>query len=508
MRLERKAFKTAAQLLLAASLMITGCASEENRSAGNAAESGNQSVKAAYEVTMVYPASVEPKDLLAVQDEINKITKEKINTTVKLIPVGWGAWPQQTTLMLSGNEKVDLIVSGLNTYSQQVSKGQLLELDGYLAEQGQGIRGALDSLDPDFLNAARIGGKIYGVPSIRDLAADYGITMRKDLIEKYHIDTTAIHSLDDLDAVFQTVLENEPDIVPTVKYGNSIIDTYLNSYFDNLGDGFGVLPGYDNGLKVVNMYEAPEYVKLLNTVRRWYQAGYVAKDAATSTETQYNLVKAGKAFSFISHMKPGIENQESKLTGTDMVSIHLRPAASMTYNITSIMWSIARNSKNPEQAMMLLNLMYTDKDLINLFDHGIEGKHYVKLSDNIIDFPEGVDASNSGYNQQMGWMFGNQFLSHIWNGDDPELWNELAAFNKNALKSKALGFTFNADAVKTEIAAVTNVSNQYKIALETGTVDPAKQLPEFNKALEAAGIYKIIAEKQKQLDAWASAGKQ
>lgn len=507
MRLDRKAFKTAALLLLAASMMFTGCASKENHSTGTVEESGNNAETDTYEVTMVYPASLEPKDLLVVQEEINKITKEKINTSVKLIPIGWGAWSQQTTLMLSGNEKVDLIVSGLGTYSQQVSKGQLLELDEYLAEQGQGIVGALEGLDPDFLNAARIGGKIYGVPSIRDLASDYGITMRKDLVEKYNIDTTAIQSLDDLDIVFQTILENEPDIVPTVKYWISIIDTYMNSYFDNLGDGFGVLPGYDNGLKVVNMYETPEYAKLLNTVRRWYQAGYIAKDAATSTETQYNLVKAGKAFSFISHMKPGIENQESKMTGKEMISVHLRPAATTTYNITSVMWSIARNSKNPEKAMMLLNLMYTDKDLINLFDYGVEGKHYAKVTDNMIDFPEGVNTSNSGYNLQMGWLFGHQFLSHIWNGDDPELWNELAAFNKNSLKSKALGFTFNADAVKTEIAAVTNVSNQYKIALETGTVDPAKQLPEFNKALKAAGMDKIITEKQKQLDAWASSAK-
>ncbi|CAM4121503.1 hypothetical protein L1N85_06055 [Paenibacillus alkaliterrae] len=67
-----------------------------------------------------------------------------------------------------------------------------------------------------------------------------------------------------MDAVFQTIKQNEPGIIPTVKYGYSIIDTYSGSYFDNLGDGFGVLPGYDNGLKVVNMYETPEYAELLN----------------------------------------------------------------------------------------------------------------------------------------------------------------------------------------------------------------------------------------------------
>lgn len=515
MRKNKFVAKTLLLIVLAFAMVISACGNGDNKgtNAGNdgktaEGKSGNGSGELKpVELVMVFPVGGEPKDLKLVQDEINKMTKAKINATVKLVPIGFGAWAQQKTLMMSGNEQVDLIVSGLGTYSQDVAKGQLLELDGYLAENGQGVTEALDSLDTAFLNATRIDGKIYAVPSIRDLAADYGITMRKDLVEKYNIDTAAIKSLDDLDAVFKTIKDNEPDMIPTVKYGTSILDIYVLSYFDNLGEGFGVLPGYDNDLKVVNMYETPEYAEMLNTVRRWNQAGYIAKDAATSTETQYNLVKSGKAFSFISHMKPGIETQESRSTGKEMVSVHFRPAATATYNITSIMWSIARNSKDPERAMMLLNMMYTDKDFINLLDYGIENKHYVKVSDNVIDYPQGVDATNSGYNLQMGWMFGNQSLSHIWNGDDPELWNQLAEFNRNAVKSKALGFTFNADAVKTEIAAVTNVQNQYKIALETGTVDPVSKLPEFNKQLKAAGIDKIIAEKQKQLDAWAAAKK-
>ncbi|HTG70484.1 MAG TPA: extracellular solute-binding protein, partial [Candidatus Udaeobacter sp.] len=285
--------KTFLLLALAFTMLISACGNGGN----NVANSGNDGTASTeeggnasgalkpVELVMVFPAGGEPKDLQLVSDEINKLTKEKINATVKLIPIGFGAWAQQKTLMMSGNEQVDLIVSGLGTYSQDVAKGQFLELDGYLDEQGQGVRDALDALDPAFLNATRIDGKIYAVPSIRDLAADFGITMRKDLVDKYNIDTTKIKSLDDLDAVFKIIKDNEPGIIPTVKYGISILDIYVGSFFDTLGEGFGVLPGHDNGLKVVNMYETPEYADMLNTVRRWNQAGYVAKDAATSTET-------------------------------------------------------------------------------------------------------------------------------------------------------------------------------------------------------------------------------
>lgn len=457
-----------------------------------------------YDMVMVFPINNEPKDLQAVQDEINKITNEKIKTTVKLVPISFGTWAQQTTLMLAGNEKIDLIYSSVRAnYNQNVSKGHYLPLDDLINQYGQNAKKALDEQNPAFLTATKVDGKTYSVPNIKDLASDYGVTMRKDLVDKYNIDINAIKSLDDLDAVFKTIHDNEPNVIPTVKYASSIIDSYALSFMDALGDGFGVLPNYDNDLKVVNWYETPEYEQLLNKVRSWYLEGYIAKDAATDTATKYDLVKAGKAFSWLSHMKPGIEQQESRSAGTEMVSVHLLPASSSTTKITGSGWSITRSSKNPERTMMFLDLMYTDKDLHNLLSWGIEGTHYVKTSDTTIDFPSGVDSSNSGYNLQQGYMFGNQFLSYVFNGDSPDLWNHMSEFNKGALISKAMGFNFNSEPVKTEVAAVTNVQNQYKVALETGSVDPEKILPEFIKQLKAAGIDKIIAEKQQQLDEWA-----
>ena len=50
--------------------------------------------------------------------------------------------------------------------------------------------------------------------------------------------------------------------------------------------------------------------------------------------------------------------------------------------------------------------------------------------------------------------------------------------------------------------AVSNVYNQYDKALMYGDVDPASYLPEFQAALEAAGINDILADYQAQVDAW------
>ena len=50
-------------------------------------------------------------DLPLIEEAMSKITKEKINATVKLQPINAGAWNQQVNLMLAGQEKIDVIMS-------------------------------------------------------------------------------------------------------------------------------------------------------------------------------------------------------------------------------------------------------------------------------------------------------------------------------------------------------------------------------------------------------------
>ncbi|WP_141502976.1 ABC transporter substrate-binding protein [Paenibacillus luteus] len=506
--MRKNALKTVLFAIMALTLVITAACN--NGKSGNSDTTSNESGETSSDLKPVnlvvaFPMVTDQKDMELVQNEISKITKEKINATVKLVPIGFGAYSQQKTLMLSSNEQVDLMISGLGTHSQDVAKGLYVELDDLLEKKGKGIKDAFETtIGSDILNAVKIKGKTYGIPVIRNMAQDISILMRKDLVEKYKIDASKIKTLDDLDPIFKIIKENEPNITPIAKSSNSILTVLNGINGELLGDGTG-LSNKDPGLKVVNWFETEENAYLLNTVRRWYQAGYIDKDSATSTETGFHLMKAGKAFSYPNLIDPWFNEDSS--TGRETVVVHLKSAPIATSSINSFMWSMAKNTVNQERAMMLLELMYTDKDVVNLLNYGIEGKHYVKVSDDIIDFPEGVNASNSSYFPAQVWMFGNSLLSYHLKGEDPEVHVKAAAATKNALKSKVLGFNFDSEPVRTEIAAVTNVMNQYQVALETGMIDPATKVPDFNKQLKAAGMDKIIAEKQKQLDAWAVSNK-
>lgn len=498
-------------LLLACMVVLSACGggNSGNANTGTSSNSGNEGADnnaKVEELTVVLPlAGTISKDWQMVEDAINKIAMEKIHAKVKFQHISFGDWEQQTNLMYAGNEKMDLIwISGSN-YTNLVAKGQLQPMDDLFAEHGQGITSAIDE---GYLSATKVGGKTYAVPTVRDFASSTGVGMNKALVDKYNIDVNGIKTLDDLEKAIRSVKEGEgAQMYPLIPgaVGRTFMDD-LND-FDTLNDSIGVLPNYDNGLKVVNHYESKEYADFLNKIRGWYVDGLIPKDVATSQTNNSDLLKANKTFAYSMKQNPVTKPTETQLMGMEIEPAEMYPAVATTGSVTGSMWGIPVNSTVPDKAMDFLNLMYSDKDIVNLYDWGVEGTHYVKVegTDNVITNPEGADPTNLGYSMPLGWMFGNQMLSYVRQGNDPEMWNKMKEFNASAKHSKALGFLFDASPVKTEYAAVSNVITQYKIPLETGSVDPAKILPEFISKLKSAGIDKIIAEKQKQLDEWAQA---
>lgn len=495
----KKISTTVLAMMMTASLVLAGCG-KSNEPVNNGQNGANDGELAPYEINMVFYGPPQ-KDLDEIAAEMGKITKEKINATVKLVRIEPAAWAEQSILMLTGNEQVDLIVTGGGDYSRQVAQGQLVALDDLVQKHGEGIVKAFES---EVLGASKVNGQTYAIPTNRDFASHPLVLMRQDMLDKYKLDISSIKTIDDLDAIFKVIHENEPNVnvLGKASAAASIANRLLETRWDILGDYIGVLPNLDE-LKVVNLYETPEYADMLNTIRRWYLEGYIHKDAATSKETAVDYIKANVGFAVINKGKPGAVGQTENRVDTKLASVDIGSQITSTTSITSIMLGIPTNSKDPDRAMMFLNLLYSDPDLVNLINWGIEGKHYVKVGDSSIDFPPGVDASNSGFNLRQGWMFGNQLLSYTWATDVPNLWEEMDKYNREAKKSAALGFTYNPIPVKTELAAITNVTRQYAMGLETGTIDPEVNLPKFIAALKAAGIDKVIAEKQKQLDEWA-----
>jgi putative aldouronate transport system substrate-binding protein len=79
---------------------------------------------------------------------------------------------------------------------------------------------------------------------------------------------------------------------------------------------------------------------------------------------------------------------------------------------------------------------------------------------------------------------------------------EFDKFNESALVMNSLGFSFDAEPVKTEVAACMNVSKEYCYLIESGLVDPDEYIPKALAKYKAFGLLKIQAEMQRQYDKW------
>ncbi|MGB8455503.1 MAG: ABC transporter substrate-binding protein [Anaerocolumna sp.] len=451
-----------------------------------------------------------PNDMKKVNDAINDYLKEKINCTLTMIPINASNYSQQIDLMLTSDEKLDLFADGtilaFFNYTSHASKGQLYPMNDLLAQYGQGISGALG----DYVNAASVNGEIYGVATNRDLAARTSFICKTSLLEKHGIDPASIKTYTDLESMFKTIKDNEPGVTPAMigqTASGTIFDSLglsVDTKGDQLSDMIGVL--MDNQkLEVTDYYQTEKCKEAAERVYDWYQKGYILQDATTNQSSAEELMKAGTLFGFFGNTKPGIETQEAASVGEDVTEIILSDTLSDTQKVTGFMWSIAAASEYPDKAMQVLNLMYSDPAFVNLLDHGIEGTHYkvVDEKNGIINYPDGIDGSTSGYDMGVDFEFGNQMISYIWEGDSPTLWKDLDEFNQSATVSKAMGFQFDSSNVKTEYAAVTSVIDKYKQSIGQGTVDPDTVLPEFIEMLQKAGIDTIIKEKQTQLGEFA-----
>jgi putative aldouronate transport system substrate-binding protein len=511
----RKRFKQltlALAILLIFTLSLSACGggggsgSETTQEEGNKQDTGKSAGQEEdatpelkpYEISLYYPGSPQPDQQL-VEAEMNKHLKEKINASIKLMPIDWGAWTDKINLMIASGEEADIIfTAGWFGYSTNVAKGAYLELNDLITEYGKDITA---NLDPAFLAGSKVNGKNYGVPTNKELAASRGVLLRKDLVEKYNMDISTIKTVADLEPFLQIIKDKEPEMVPFYMSQTENV-TNMIMQWDSLGDTVipGVIRKDGTDTTVVNEYEQPETLERIALARDWYKKGYINKDAATTTVQPGEQAKSGNVFILATSLKPGKDAEMTNSTKYPYIQVELTEPTISTHDTTGSMLAISRTSKDPARAMMLINLLHSDKYLNNMLNFGIEGTHYVKVSDEVIKLPDGVKPEENKYNPGSAWMFGNQFLNYLFPNEDPEKWAKFREFNDRGISSPALGFTFNAEPVKSEIAAVDNVNKQYVGALYTGTVDAERYLQEFIQKQKDAGLDKIITEKQKQLD--------
>lgn len=502
-------------VLLVFSYLLQGCGKtettpkdlSEEQSTENSSEEQSTESTEPDKITFAFFCNLFiPKDMDMIEEALNKQTREKINVEVELVPLSLGTYDQQINLMVSGNEKLDLYIMFGGDFSSAINQNKLLPIEPDTL--GAYAPGAVEALG-NYLRASTVGEKIYGLPVNKDMAQARGISLNKEILEKYDLVEMGekISSVDDLAKLFEIVSAKEPGMVMTSSQdnGKSVLESGFAT-FDKMGDYYGVLMNCgEDDYQLVNLYETKWYEDTLNYIRDWYNKGWILSDGSINPDTGMGLYKSGRLFSYMGDKKPGGYVDVQNSTGIPTLDARMAEAISTTDSINGVVMAIPVTCEDEVPVLKFLNLLYSDPDVLNIIDWGIEGVHYERVegANTLITYPEGVTSENDGYGLNQGWSFGNQLISYAWETvKNDNYYDEMKAFNENAIQSQAIGFIFDSSPVKSEIAALDSVLAEYRLGLENGELDPEEYLPKFRQALREAGIEKVIEEKQKQLDSW------
>ncbi len=512
--MKRKLSLLLAATLIVSSVGLAGCGNSGSSAAPvSTAVTSSQadgSKQALEEVTLewyVAVPSASQRDLSKINEAFSAITKEKINAKVNLHFIDFGSYAQQMQMKLSSGVPIDLMYTSnwANDFYTDVAKGAYHELDyDKIKELAPNV---INGVPKAAWDAAKVDGKLYAIPNTQVLARWPAIMLQTKYIEKYNFDVSTVKDIKDFTPLFEKIAKNEKGVYPIdVHKGIDILGFYISKmgyeYFGN-SNPFGVKLG-DKDLKVVNLYETPEMKDMLNVLRDWNSKGIIRKDAATVTDTAGELSNGVYASIFAVNNPDTVVNQARnwKVEPKDLTMVPLSDPFLSTGSIVATMTAIGQNSKNAERAYMLYNLMYDEKDtrLLNLLSYGLEGDHYTKVEDDLIEL-----KPDSGYYVDCGWAYGNMFNSFRTSPSQPKWRPAGPDINNKAIISDMMGFSLNPTPIKSELAQISSVMGELTPALMTGSANVDECLKQLNDKLKKAGSDKVQAEIQKQIDAWKAA---
>ncbi len=482
--------------------LLTGCGGKKQESADIPV------------VRVPYTIMFDAYDEQIIEDALNEIMVEKAQAKVDLVGITFGEWSSQLNLLLSSDseESLDLFSSfWYAPVSNLAANGQAMELDDLLESDGQGIKELFSGDMEDYLKCGMVDGKTYGIPSMYAYCTENQYLVRVEDAEKANIDWSKCN---DFDSMSDTILELKKANPDKFFVPGSTDPYWVPKDIDYLGDTnyLGVLLDPTNSTKVENFYESDYFVNWLKHVKEWNAAGAISPDPQSNTNPSLMNILTGVADGtpgYAWDAQTGIRNTSAQ-NGIEVCGTAVSEALSTTSDATTYMWHISTFSKNPEAAMRVLNVLYTDPEAANIVANGLEGHEYVLNDEGQMSYPMKEDGTQAGL-ADLGWSAGsmaywpNVMLCKTWDYEDKDVYDKMAEKNKTCQKSLALGFTFNAEPVRDQFTACNNVVAKYYSSLTNGVVDMDEVLPQFQKELKDAGIDDIIAEKQSQLDAWLAA---
>lgn len=475
--------------------MLTGC--------GNTASSSTPKTddgKVVINVTRATfnLATPDSNQVKKVEDAINAYIADKINVKINLTDIGSGEYTDKANTSLA-NKEINLLWTaswestiGTNDLVPQNAVYDITEL----------LKGSTlyNSMDAGQWEATKYNGKNYFIPVYKDNVEGYDLMFRQELVDKYGWDLSSVKKLADIEPMLADA-KSEGLKYPFLTQKTAMFYRYyINSFDFFTADATSNWVAVDRDTnEVVNVIQTPEYKEFCDLMAKWAEAGYISEDDVTKTTTDTTTQTQDWAVSWWTDIPVNAEansryNQEVAMVPITDRWAHSTSALGSCYCVT------ANSTEEQAKACIdFMGLLYTDSKLADLYTFGIEGEDF-----NYDENGQVVQTDNGKYNHSMWESASATIVTPLSNepADKASLYKE---FNGGANTSCAAGFRFDKTPVADKYAACQTVFEQYGFALENGGVasaDVDSTIAAYQSALDEAGYQDVIAEFQKQYDAW------
>ncbi len=461
-------------------------------------------------------------DDAAVMEKVNAYLQEKLNVTLEPIWGTWANFEEATVTALNAGDDVDIYFTcswTQNEFNKFAKRGMWVRLDdpanNLVEKYAQDLWGILPEAIIGGVTIEGTAGKgVYAVPVYKDVATQNCWDINVPMLTKYgftldDVKNAGFYGLGDILKVVKEgegadfyPLLIEPMVLERMVTSSIIVagdsgSTNMLSYYLDPAD-----PSKDIGSKLQNKFATEEFKTFAQKVREYYLAGYISPTCAIKDQApQYRVDTqlAGRYLIGTQSYAYGYEATASSERKLEVQFIPLTPPYVDTTSTQGAMYAISSASKNPDRAMMVLNLINSDPYLMTLLAYGVEGVHYTLDADGLVTFT----AKNADFQPWRNGV-GNITLLPPLKGEGVGFWDRFKEFYSAAKPIPIHGYVFDITNVETELAAMSNVAEGYSLALCAGAVDPAEKLPEFLQKLEDAGMPKYLEEANAQLTTFLS----
>lgn len=444
----------------------------------------------------------------AVLEEANKYFKEKLNCTLVVNWIPWTNWAAQYNLTVASGDPIDLLFAAAWTESvNNALKGGYMDLTDLLPKYAPQTWKNVTKAQWD---AGTIDGNIYIVPHSFPEWLPRGFAYRTDYAKEAGLADGIVDSVAKMEQYLEGFVKNHG--TPPLLSPGKDLTADLAFLFNMMYPDWRLIPygderwslavkSADQLTEVFCPMLLPEFDEFVAMMERWDQKGFWPKDVLSMNEAievdegarvwQYMKFANDSFKSLTTEIYPGTADLWRFFSFSDIQN--------KFYNVNPIHngMAIGRNAKNPERALMLLDLIRNDRKAYDLMAYGVEGVNWEKKADGKIGVPASYDETKDKYGiSHWGWRKGT--MEYKREGTYPGWDADYARFATYCIDDPFANYKFNLDNIASELAAYSEVCSTYMPPLMVGKTDQVS-IEEFRQKLEEAGWKTIRDELVRQI---------